>query len=51
MILPPLSLLSSTSRNLESHFVVLRHGVTLGAVYNTVEQAAADGRNQFNRLN
>jgi len=43
IILPPLSLLSSTSRNLESHFVVLRPGDTPDAVYNTVEQAAADG--------
>jgi len=43
IILPPLSLLSSTSRNLESHFVVLRQGDTLDAIYNTIEQAAADG--------
>lgn len=43
IILPPLSLLSSTSRNLESHFIVLRQGDTLDAIYNTVEQAAADG--------
>ena len=43
VILPPLSLLSATSRNLESHFVVLRQGDTMDAIYNTIEQAAADG--------
>jgi large-conductance mechanosensitive channel len=44
IILPPLSLLSATSRNLESHFTVLRKGETPDAMYNTVEQAAADGK-------
>jgi hypothetical protein len=43
IILPPISLLSSNSRNLESHFFVLRQGETEDAIYNTLEQAAADG--------
>ena len=43
VILPPLSLVSATSRNLESHFLILHQGDTLDATYNTVEQAAADG--------
>jgi large conductance mechanosensitive channel len=44
ILLPPVSLLSATSRNLESHFIVLRQGETHDAIYNTVEQAAADGK-------
>jgi large-conductance mechanosensitive channel len=44
IILPPLSLLSADSPNLESHFLVLRAGRTAGAIYNTIEQAADDGR-------
>ncbi len=44
IILPPLSLLSSNSRNLESHFFILRKGETPDAIYNTIEQAAADGK-------
>jgi large conductance mechanosensitive channel len=44
IILPPLSLLSPDSPNLESHFLVLRGGRTAGAVYNTLKQAADDGR-------
>ena len=44
IILPPLSLLSTHSRNLESRFLVLRKGQTHKAVYNTIEQAAADGQ-------
>jgi len=43
IILPPLSLLSTHSPNLESRFLVLRKGQTHKAVYNTIEQAAADG--------
>lgn len=43
IILPPLSLLLSNSRNLESHFIVLRKGETADAAYNTIKQAAADG--------
>jgi hypothetical protein len=44
IILPPISLLSSNSRNLESQFFVLRQGETEDAIYNTLEQAAADGK-------
>src|SRR5271170_7680600 len=44
IILPPISLVSSNSRNLESHFFVLRQGETEDAIYNTLEQAAADGQ-------
>ena len=44
IMLPPLSLLSASSRNLESHFWILRQGETADAIYNTVEQAAADGK-------
>jgi hypothetical protein len=44
IILPPLSLLSAHSRNLESRFLVLRKGQTHKAVYNTIEQAASDGQ-------
>jgi large-conductance mechanosensitive channel len=44
IILPPLSLFSADSPNLESHFLVLREGRTTGAVYNTIEQAVDDGR-------
>jgi large conductance mechanosensitive channel len=44
IILPPISLLSAHSRNLESRFLVLRKGQTHNAVYNTIEQAAADGQ-------
>jgi large conductance mechanosensitive channel len=43
IILPPISLVLPKSRNLESHFFVLRGGETVGAEYNTIEQAAADG--------
>jgi large conductance mechanosensitive channel len=43
IILPPISLLSTHSRNLESRFLVLRKGQTHKAIYNTIEQAAADG--------
>jgi len=43
IILPPITLISPNSRNLESHFVVLRHGDTPDVEYNTREQAAADG--------
>lgn len=45
VILPPISLVSPDSRNLQSHFWVLRQGETADAIYNTVEQAAADGKN------
>lgn len=44
IMLPPLSLLSSNSKNLESHFIILRMGETPDAIYNTIEQAAADGK-------
>ena len=44
IILPPLSLLLSNSRNLQSHFFILRRGETPDAIYNTIEQAAADGK-------
>jgi len=44
IILPPISLLLSNSRNLESHFFILRKGETPDAIYNTIEQAAADGK-------
>src|SRR5271167_1800739 len=44
VILPPISLISPDSRNLQSHFWVLRPGETPDALYNTVEQAAADGK-------
>lgn len=44
IILPPISLLSSNSRNLQSHFFILRKGETPDAIYNTIEQAAADGK-------
>ena len=44
IILPPISLLSANSRNLESHFFVLRQGETKDAIYNTLDQAAADGQ-------
>jgi large conductance mechanosensitive channel len=43
VILPPISLISPDARNLQSHFWVLRQGETPEAIYNTVEQAAADG--------
>lgn len=43
IMLPPFSLLSSNSKNLVSHFFILRHGETVDAAYNTIEQAAADG--------
>jgi large conductance mechanosensitive channel len=44
IMLPPLSLLSSNSKNLESRFIILRMGETPDATYNTIEQAAADGK-------
>ena len=44
VILPPISLISPDSRNLQSHFWVVRQGETADAIYNTVEQAAADGK-------
>ena len=44
VILPPISLISPDARNLESHFWILRAGETPGAIYNTVDQAAADGK-------
>jgi large conductance mechanosensitive channel len=44
VILPPISLISPDARNLESHFWILRRGETPDAVYNTVHQAAADGK-------
>ena len=44
VLLPPLTLISPNSRNLESHFWVLRKGDTPGSEYNTIEQAAADGK-------
>jgi large conductance mechanosensitive channel len=44
VLLPPLSLISPNSRNLESHFLILRGGDTADAIYNTIEQAAADGK-------
>src|SRR5271168_4534447 len=43
IILPPISLLSEASRLLESRFLILRHGLTKHAIYNTIEQAADDG--------
>ena len=43
IILPPISLLSQSSKNLANYFFVLRQGETPDAVYNTIEQAAADG--------
>jgi large conductance mechanosensitive channel len=48
VILPPLSLLSPNAGNLASYFLVLRKGETPDAVYNTVQQAAADGVFPFN---
>jgi large conductance mechanosensitive channel len=43
IILPPIALISQSSKNLANYFIVLRHGETPGATYNTVEQAADDG--------
>lgn len=47
IILPPITLLSPDSGNLASFFVVLRQGLTPDAVYNTVQQAAADGKSRL----
>jgi large conductance mechanosensitive channel len=44
IILPPISLLSQSSKNLANYFIVLRQGETPDAIYNTVEQAADDGK-------
>ena len=44
IILPPISLISQSSKNLANYFIVLRHGETPDAIYNTVEQAADDGK-------
>jgi large-conductance mechanosensitive channel len=43
IILPPITLVSPNAKNLANHFFVLRHGETPDEVYNTREQAAADG--------
>ena len=43
IILPPIALISQSSKNLANYFIVLRHVETPGAIYNTVEQAADDG--------
>jgi large conductance mechanosensitive channel len=43
VLLPPLTLLSPNSRNLVSHFVVLKQGETPDLEYNTIQQAADDG--------
>lgn len=44
MILPPISLITQSSKNLANYFIVLRPGETPDAIYNTVEQAAEDGK-------
>jgi hypothetical protein len=44
IILPPITLISPDARNLANRFFVLRGGETPDAVYNTREQAAADGK-------
>jgi large conductance mechanosensitive channel len=44
IILPPITLISPNSRNLESHFWVLRKGDNAHEDYNTIDQAAADGK-------
>jgi large conductance mechanosensitive channel len=44
IILPPISLISRSSTNLANYFIVLRHGETPDAIYNTVKQAADDGK-------
>jgi hypothetical protein len=44
ILLPPLTMISPNSRNLESHFLVLRKGDNTLEDYNTIEQAAADGK-------
>ncbi|GAO50204.1 hypothetical protein G7K_4338-t1 [Saitoella complicata NRRL Y-17804] len=44
VLLPPIALLPGiSSENLPAKFLVLRHGETHQASYNTLEQAAADG--------
>ncbi|KAF7309873.1 hypothetical protein MIND_00359500 [Mycena indigotica] len=43
VLLPPISLLPFLGRNLPAKFSVLRAGRTPHAIYNTLEQAAADG--------
>ena len=44
IILPPISLITQSSKNLANYFLVLRPGETPHAIYNTVEQAAEDGK-------
>jgi large-conductance mechanosensitive channel len=43
IILPPISLITDSSKNLANYFFVLRPGETPDAIYNTVAQAAEDG--------
>lgn len=43
IILPPISLITQSSKNLVNYFLVLRPGETPDAIYNTIEQAADDG--------
>jgi large conductance mechanosensitive channel len=45
IILPPISLITDSSKNLANYFIVLRPGETPDAIYNTVAQAAEDGKN------
>src|SRR5271170_6744936 len=44
IILPPISLITDSSKNLANYFIVLRPGETPDAIYNTVAQAAEDGK-------
>src|SRR5271170_5906187 len=47
IILPPISLVTDSSKNLVNYFIVLRPGETPDAVYNTVQQAAEDGQDSL----
>jgi large conductance mechanosensitive channel len=47
IILPPISLVTDSSKNLVNYFIVLRPGETPDAIYNTVQQAAEDGQDSL----
>ena len=47
IIIPPISLVTDASRLLETRFLILRHGKTKHALYNTIEQALDDGTHKI----
>jgi large conductance mechanosensitive channel len=48
ILLPPIVLLSPNATNLANQFWVLKQGETADLIYNTLEQAAADGMSHTN---